>query len=55
VVINLSDAPATVETPEGRVAIHTTREWDDRSVHGAVKVGAWQGFVVDRDARGGPG
>ena len=55
VVINLSDAPTRVEAPEGRIAIHTTRDWDGRSVGGRLDLGAWQGIVVDRDGGGGPG
>ncbi len=55
VVINLSDAPTRVEAPEGRIAIHTTRDWDGRSVGGRLDLGAWQGIVVDRGGGGAPG
>ena len=53
VVINLSDALARVEVPDGRIAIHTARYWDGRVVHGPLDLGGWQGIVVDRDG-GGP-
>ena len=55
VLVNLSEAPARVEAPEGRIAIHTTREWDGGSVGGNLDLGAWQGIVVDRAGGGGPG
>jgi len=47
ITVNLSDNPAEVEAPPGWVALHTTREWDDRPTNGSLELSAWQGIVID--------
>ena len=49
VAANLSDAPVSVETGPGRVAIATDRSLDGRSVTGTLELGPWQGAVILAD------
>jgi alpha-glucosidase len=47
VALNLADADATVEGLSGRVAIGTDRARDGEAVDGALRLGPWEGVVVE--------
>lgn len=47
VAINLSDAPGEVEGVDGRVRVGTRRERDGEVVDGRLRLGPWEGGVVE--------
>jgi glycosidase len=55
VAVNLSGDAATVEGLEGRVAIGTDRGRDGEAVEGEVRLGPWEGVVVDLTGGAGQG
>jgi alpha-glucosidase len=46
VAVNLSDAPATVDGPRGRIRIGTDRARDETRVEGDLALGPWEGVLV---------
>jgi alpha-glucosidase len=56
VVLNLSDAVASVADAHGRILISTDRARDEEPVRGTVSLGAWEGVVVQAETAddGGP-
>ena len=60
VVVNYSDADAALDDIDGRVRIGTDRARDGEAFAGTLRIGAWEGLVVEirdraRSGRTGPG
>jgi alpha-glucosidase len=47
VLLNMNDRAAEVAGVSGTIMIGTTRSRDGETVDGAVRLGAWEGLVVD--------